>query len=137
MNIPTIPGLAPHPRQIAEQQRLAEARAQQVAAGLEPEQPTQADASKAPSIMPSRTRETLKVLIAALRKANTEGAASRPGDGGAARLPAPVDPKEVPQPDNKPDRRATLLDTSHDDLSIPANSTSMTAPPKTSAAAVP
>ena len=36
MNIPTIPGLAPHPRQIEEQQRLAEVKAAQVAAGIEP-----------------------------------------------------------------------------------------------------
>jgi penicillin-binding protein 1A len=122
MNIPTIPGLAPHPRQIEEQQRLAEIRAQQVA-GLEPAQA--ADASKPQSIMPSKTRDALKVLIGALRKANDEGPAPAPGSGGTSHLPIPgdpkmpVDPKEMPQPANKPDRRATLLDESHDDLSVP------------------
>jgi penicillin-binding protein 1A len=136
MNIPTIPGLQPHPRQVEEQQRLAEARAQQVAAGLEPEQ-AQADPSKAPSIMPSRTRETLKVLISALRKANSEGAAPSPGNGGTSHLPVPADAKEMPPPDKKPDRRATLFDTSHDDLSLPANAPSPAAQAKTSATALP
>ncbi|MBS0233753.1 MAG: PBP1A family penicillin-binding protein [Proteobacteria bacterium] len=118
MNIPTIPGLQPHPRQIEEQQRLAELRAQQVAAGLAPTQA--ADSSKPQSIMPEKTRETLKVLVSALRKANNEGPA--PAPGGSSRLPLPVDPKEAPQPVTKPDRRATLFDGSHDDLSTPASS---------------
>ncbi|MFA5958134.1 PBP1A family penicillin-binding protein [Hyphomicrobium sp.] len=120
MNIPTIPGLAPHPRQIEEQQRLTQLRAEQVAAGLVPAQA--ADASKPQSIMPAKTRDALKVLVAALRKANGEGPAPAPGNGGPSHPPMPVDPKEIPQPQpaNRPDRRATLLDTSRDDLSMPA-----------------
>ncbi len=74
MNIPTIPGLAPHPRQIAEQQRLAEVKAQEVAAGIEPAASQSAsDSSKPQSIMPQKTRDALKVLVAALRKANGFG----------------------------------------------------------------
>ena len=124
MNIPTIPGLAPHPRQIAEQQRLAEVKAAQVAAGIEPAASQSAsDSSKPQSIMPQKTRDALKVLVAALRKANGFGdappAASTPGPSHSPT--APIDPKEpAPQPVNRPDRRATLFDMSHDDLSIPA-----------------
>ena len=134
MNIPTIPGLPPHPRQVEEQQRLAEVRAQQVAAGLTP---AQTDASKPPSVMPSKTRDALKMLVSALRKANGEApAAVTPAGGGEpSRVPQPDDPKQAPQPATRPDRRATLFDTSHDDLSMPA-----AAPPsggRTSATAVP
>jgi penicillin-binding protein 1A len=66
MNIPTIPGLAPHPRQVEEQQRLATLKAAQVAAGLDT---PKASDSKSGSIMPEKTRAVLKSLVAALRKA--------------------------------------------------------------------
>lgn len=63
MNIPTIPGLPPHPRQIEEQQRIAELKrvdpalaAGRTAAGHDPR-------------MPSATRDALKRLATALRKA--------------------------------------------------------------------
>jgi penicillin-binding protein 1A len=122
MNIPTIPGLPPHPRQIAEQQRLAELKAQQVAAGLEPAGPSSADSSKPQSIMPQKTRDALKVLVGALRKANGQGGPSPAEQTPASsHVPAaPVDPKEMPQPATRPDRRATLFDMNHDDLSTPA-----------------
>jgi penicillin-binding protein 1A len=139
MNIPTIPGLAPHPHQIAERQRLAEVRAAQVAAGIEPAQPA-ADASKTQAIMPSKTRDALKVLVAALRKANGQAEATPAAASGPSDAPAPpIDPKqEAPQPATRPDaaktdRRATLLDTSNDDLSVPA-ATPPTAPPTKSPA---
>lgn len=126
MNIPTIPGLTPHPRQVMEQQRLAEIRAQQVAAGIEPAQ-SAADAAKTPAIMPSKTRDALKVLVAALRKANGQAEAAPAPSSGSSHSPptTPIDPKEAPQPAirpgaAKPERRATLFDTSRDDLSIPA-----------------
>lgn len=119
MNIPTIPGLAPHPRQVEEQQKLAQLRAQQVAAGLEPT--PAAETSKPQSVMPPKTRDTLKVLVTALRKANGESPVTPSGSDGSPRPPVSVDPKEAPQPVSKPDRRATLLDTSHDDLSAPAS----------------
>ncbi|MET1046417.1 MAG: PBP1A family penicillin-binding protein, partial [Hyphomicrobium sp.] len=83
MNIPTIPGLAPHPRQIEEQQRLTQVRAAQVAAGLEPAQAS--DSAKPQGIMPQKTRDALKVLVSALRKANGEGPA--PNGAGSSHLP--------------------------------------------------
>ncbi|MBS0237292.1 MAG: PBP1A family penicillin-binding protein [Proteobacteria bacterium] len=125
MNIPTIPGLAPHPRQVMEQQRLAEIRAQQVAAGIEPAQ-SATDSAKTPAIMPAKTRDALKVLVAALRKANGQAEpAPSPSSASPHSPTAPIDPKEAPQPAIRPDavkseRRATLFDTSRDDLSIPA-----------------
>ncbi len=78
MNIPTIPGLEPHPAQIAEQQRLAYA---------EPEAPDPSAGSggarKNLSLMPDPTREALKRLSAAMRK--------------AAGLPPPDEPPPVPE----------------------------------------
>ena len=71
MNIPTIPGLAPHPRQIEEQQRLAEVKAAQVAAGIDTE--ASEAAAKSEKLMPEKTREALKTLTAALRKASGGG----------------------------------------------------------------
>jgi penicillin-binding protein 1A len=75
MNIPTIPGLQPHPVQIAEQQRVADQKAAEIAAGIS--QPDVANADGTPqrpqSILPDRTRDALKVLSAALRKAGTIG----------------------------------------------------------------
>ncbi len=66
MNIPTIPGLRPHPVQIEERQRLAE---------LKRTDPALAAANAARnsgnrvSILPPQTRKALKRLTAALRKA--------------------------------------------------------------------
>jgi penicillin-binding protein 1A len=65
-NIPTIPGLAPHPAQVAEQQRLAE---------LKRTDPSQAQAriahatQKRSSIMADQTREALRRLAESLRRA--------------------------------------------------------------------
>ncbi|MFA7306500.1 MAG: PBP1A family penicillin-binding protein [Hyphomicrobium sp.] len=104
MNIPTIPGLQPHPRQIEEQQRLAAIKAAQVAAGLEPA--TKSETGKPEAIMSDKTRAVLKSLTTALRKA--EGG---PGDPAT---PAPSDAPQDPPKDNKTperaDRRATLFD---------------------------
>ncbi|HEY8193883.1 MAG TPA: PBP1A family penicillin-binding protein [Hyphomicrobium sp.] len=125
MNIPTIPGLQPHPRQIEEQQRIAALKAAQVAAGLEPATP-KAESGKPESIMPDKTRAALKTLVSALRKAS-----------GGEDMPAPSDPKSaVPgatpkpveeKPPRKPDRRATLFDESKDDLTMPAATSAATA----------
>jgi penicillin-binding protein 1A len=132
MNIPTIPGIPPHPRQIEEQQRVAALKAAQVAAGLEPagpQLPTEA-AAKPQSILPEKTRDALKVLAVALRKAS--GVGDMPPVPGAGSSPAPQshDPPAPPdgasksephQPtSNRSDRRAALFDMSRDDLSIPA-----------------
>ncbi len=103
MNIPTIPGLQPHPRQIEEQQRLAAIKAAQVAAGLEPA--TKDETGKPETIMSEKTRAVLKSLTTALRKA--EG-----GPGDPATPPpsnAPQDPKDPKTPE-RADRRATLFD---------------------------
>jgi penicillin-binding protein 1A len=69
MNIPTIPGIAPHPRQIAEQQRLAALKQAQIAAGLEPVKADSGGSGKRESLMPDKTRQALKTLVAALHKA--------------------------------------------------------------------
>jgi penicillin-binding protein 1A len=96
MNIATIPGLAPHPTQIAEQQRLAwlkesdpEAAAQQTAAEA---------ARTSSSLMPDTTREALRRVGAAMRKA-----AGLPEPAGAA--PPPAAPgQSAPDPAAKPQR---------------------------------
>lgn len=66
MNIGTIPGLEPHPVQMAEQQRLAELRRN------DPTAAAQIDAQaneKQSRLMPASTREALKKITSALRKA--------------------------------------------------------------------
>jgi penicillin-binding protein 1A len=130
MNIPTIPGLAPHPRQVEEQQRLATLKAAQVAAGLDT---PKASDSKSGSIMPEKTRAVLKSIVAALRKA--EGAPDEPSASPASDVPSgakspPGSPSQEPQKDKAtepPGRRASLSDVSKDDLTVPA-ALSATAP---------
>ncbi len=102
MNIPTIPGLQPHPRQIEEQQRLAAIKAAQVAAGLEPA--TKDEAGKPETIMSEKTRAVLKSLTTALRKA--EGGPGDPATPSPSN--APQDPKDPKTPE-RADRRATLF----------------------------
>ncbi len=99
MNIPTIPGLAPHPVQIAEQQRLAWLRANNPV--LAAEMDGAADASQhSASLMPEPTKETLKRLATALRKAA--------GIAEPASAPAPAAPgsdgTKPPKPERKADR---------------------------------
>ena len=93
MNIPTIPGLAPHPRQAAEQQRLAELKRAQIAAGIET---PKAEAGSGKGGMPDKTRSALKTLLAALQKA--EGVASATTD--------PVKPSAAPEQGNATDAPA-------------------------------
>ncbi|CEJ85762.1 putative penicillin-binding protein (mrcA-like) [Hyphomicrobium sp. GJ21] len=102
MNIPTIPGLQPHPRQIEEQQRLAAIKAAQVAAGLEPA--TKDEAGKPETIMSEKTRAVLKSLTTALRKA--EGGPGDPATPSPSN--APQDPKDPKTPE-RADRRAPLF----------------------------
>jgi penicillin-binding protein 1A len=73
-NIPTIPGLTPHPTQVAEQQRLAELK--RTEPGLAKAQIAYATQKKS-SIMPDQTRELLRRLAATLRRAG-EGQAAPP-----------------------------------------------------------
>ena len=113
MNIPTIPGLPIHPAQIAEQQRIADLKVQEAAAGITQQTFTQADdGSKRPlSAMPDQTRDALKKLSLALRKAGNLGDAppaatpvsapalpgALPGSTAPAD-PAPPSPPPSPQP---------------------------------------
>ncbi|MEQ1710558.1 MAG: PBP1A family penicillin-binding protein [Hyphomicrobium sp.] len=68
MNITTIPGLQPHPKQVEEQGRIAEARRNDptsATAGA----PGQPSSRKSSSLMPDQTREALKKLAQSMRKA--------------------------------------------------------------------
>jgi penicillin-binding protein 1A len=130
MNIPTIPGLKPHPRQVEEQQRLAALKAAQIAAGLEPAASKNTDASaKSESIMPEKTRAVLKTLVSALRKAEgvTEDPASAPS-------PTPQAPAKE-KPAGKLERRATLGDEPEDNLTAPMTPPSPASGARTSASA--
>jgi penicillin-binding protein 1A len=84
MNIPTIPGLAPHPVQIAEQQRIAELRRTdpQLAAALEGAQET---GPKSSSLMPEATKGALTRIAASMRQASGLAAppSSTPADQGS------------------------------------------------------
>jgi hypothetical protein len=152
MNIPTIPGLAPHPRQIEEQQRVAELKAAQVASGEAPATAASTSDAKPESVMPDKTRDALKTLVAALRKASGFGdvspatatpasnspSSSPPTPGAAPAQTSPAAPGVTLKPSkerapDRADRRATLLDMSKDDLSMPATQP----PPAPAAAPVP
>ena len=100
MNIPTIPGLQPHPVQVAEQQRLAAIAPPPGKDGVPGEtQPTSS------SLMPEQTREALKNLVLALRKA---AGLSTPAPSPAAS--PPLSPTGKPAPKLPPDRRAQVTD---------------------------
>jgi penicillin-binding protein 1A len=94
MNIPTIPGLAPHPRQVQEAQKLAELKISNPA--LAAAQLQAQAGNRQNKIMPDQTRDLLRRLAEAMRRAGgTEapGEASRPAPGS---LPSgsPVAPTE-------------------------------------------
>jgi penicillin-binding protein 1A len=93
MNIPTIPGLQPHPVQVAEQQRIAELKrtdpaAAAALAGAEQGQKTS-------PIMPEPTKDTLKRISGALRKA--AGMEDAPPEKPAA-SPTQNGPDQPPKP---------------------------------------
>ena len=83
MNIPTIPGLQPHPVQVAEQQRIAAMRAEGTASAAGDPQ------NRSSSLMPDQTREVLKRLADELRKAAGRLAGTPPPYPEAAQ-PKPV-----------------------------------------------
>jgi penicillin-binding protein 1A len=96
MNIPTIPGLQPHPVQVAEQQRLAALKAQGAGAG------TPGDAQQtSSSLMPEQTRATLRTLVQTMRKA---AGLSEPAPAPGEAAPNAPPPKQAPGA--HPDRRA-------------------------------
>ena len=98
MNIPTIPGLPPHPAQVAEQQRLADLRR------IDPRLAKAQEANqqgRSSNLMPDATKDALRRLAAALRKANgMEPAVDEPNE------PARRGPQS---PGGLPERRADAL----------------------------
>jgi penicillin-binding protein 1A len=108
--IPQIMGLPLHPYQVAEQQRLAELK--RTDPGLAKAQIAQASPKKANSIMPDQTRDALKRLAEAMRRANGSEATPASARGGADE-PAGAPPKgRAPEQKARPpappgaDRRA-------------------------------
>lgn len=93
MNIPTLPGLDPHPVQLAEQQRIAELRRTDPA--LAAQLTGEADAAaKASRKLPDAARSILREMATDLRKA--AGLAAKPaGDG-------------TPPPSARPGNRAAI-----------------------------
>jgi penicillin-binding protein 1A len=89
MNIPTIPGLTPHPTQVEEQQRLAELKKSEPAAAAAL---AASDGKKSSSLMPEPTREALKKLTQAMRKAAGLGELA-PGTAPAPGQPPGVRPE--------------------------------------------
>ena len=109
-NIPQIPGLPPHPAQVAEQQRLAELK--RTDPGLAQAQLAQA-AQKKSTIMSDQTRDTLRRLAESMRRANGQQptpASAGPAPGvappGIAPVPKARDPKVTPPAAKPGDRRA-------------------------------
>ncbi len=94
-NIPTIPGLAPHPAQVAEQQRLAELkRTDPALAQAQIAHATQ----KRSSIMADQTRDALRRLADSMRR--TASPAATPVSTLPPQLPQPAkpgDPKAAPK----------------------------------------
>jgi penicillin-binding protein 1A len=98
-NIPTIPGLTPHPVQVAEQQRLAELK--RTDPGLAQAQIVQATQKKS-TVMPDQTRETLQRLAESMRRAASGQPPAIPVKAG----PAPASPtKASPPAPTPPDAR--------------------------------
>ena len=94
MNIPTIPGLQPHPVQVAEQQRIAAIHPEGAASAPEAQRTTS-------SLMSEQAREALRKVAQALRKA-----------GGIAEPPPTTSPTNTgtnppkPSPALPPNKRA-------------------------------
>ncbi|MBL8881636.1 MAG: PBP1A family penicillin-binding protein [Hyphomicrobium sp.] len=101
MNIPTIPGLEPHPVQIAERERLAAIKQSEIAAGIT--QPDDSEARRA-KVLPDKTRDALKTLAQALRKA---GGLPEPAPANTPANTPAGPPPSTPAGGTKPaDRRA-------------------------------
>ncbi|MGE3066532.1 MAG: transglycosylase domain-containing protein [Hyphomicrobiaceae bacterium] len=98
MNIPQIPGLPPHPAQVAELQRLAELK--KTDPGLAAAQAAQAD-TKSQSLMSDKARDVLKRLADAMRKLEPAGTT----DDGAKAVPGTAPGQQKP-PAQRTDRRA-------------------------------
>ena len=121
MNIATIPGLEPHPVQVAEQQRLAEVAKSEAAAGYAANGASASNDNTAHRPMLSdAARATLTKLSVALRKAGNlpepaaekpQPAAAPPGNNAPANAPANAPggaprPATPPPAEAKPEKRA-------------------------------
>lgn len=110
MNIRTLPGLAPHPVQLAEQQRIAELKLTNPAAAA-----AELGASKPASpIMTETARDALKRITSALRKA--AGVAEPPPSApqpGAPPSPTPIDGRLPAVPPASPPRGNRADEGSH------------------------
>ncbi|MDX2201519.1 MAG: PBP1A family penicillin-binding protein [Hyphomicrobiaceae bacterium] len=98
--IPVIPGLQPHPNQIADQQRMAELRRTDPAMA-------EAQAAQQPrkSLMPDQTRNALRKVADSMRAAGGAAKPAAPGTGeGVETQPVPV-----PRPGEGPRGRSTEL----------------------------
>ncbi|MCH9806598.1 MAG: PBP1A family penicillin-binding protein [Alphaproteobacteria bacterium] len=91
MSFPTIPGLQPHPTQVAEQQRLAYLRQTDPAYRARAQQQR-----STASLLPESTRKALQKLARAMRKANGKEPAEEP------------EKKNPPGTSGPPDQRADL-----------------------------
>jgi penicillin-binding protein 1A len=107
MNIPTIPGLEPHPVQVAEQQRIAAIRP----AGAPDTSEAQRTTS---SLMSEQAREALRKVAQALRKAGGIAEPEPPppkaptSTGTNPAKPAPAAPSNKRADGTADQRRATL-----------------------------
>jgi penicillin-binding protein 1A len=128
MNIAPIPGLDIHPMQIAEQARLAEIKKAEVAAGITAPVNTAAggDAgTRSTNAISDQTRDTLKKLAAALRKA-----------GGLPEPPPPASAPAVPGQKATPANPQTPASTTQGALD-PRTGTRGAVPAATTASTVP
>ncbi len=93
MNIPTIPGLQPHPVQVAEQQRIAALRPEGQSTAAEPQRTRS-------SLMSDKTRDALRSVAQAFRKAGgieqPEGVTPALGSTGSTTPPPATPPPEAP-----------------------------------------
>jgi penicillin-binding protein 1A len=105
MNIPTIPGLQPHPVQIAEQQRIAELRLTDPAAAEAQAGAASGDVKTA-SIMTDQTRTSLKKIASALRKA---AGIPEPEPAPGTEPQPPASPSDQPKKPVPRDNRAEAL----------------------------
>jgi penicillin-binding protein 1A len=114
MNIKTLPGLSPHPAQVAEQARLAELKRTQPAV-----QAIAPGPQRRHGIMPEPTREALKRIAAAMRKA-----------GGLPSEPAPesVAPAPPAAPGAPPPAPATLRSERRAETALPDGAAAPGAP---------
>ncbi len=95
MNIPTIPGLEPHPVQLAEKERIAALRLTDPALAAELSGEAEA-AAKASRKLPDAAREVLRKMVIDLRKA--AGLGVRPGESDQPAPAKPGDRAALPPP---------------------------------------